>query len=293
MPVARGAGPDAVVVGSGPNGLAAAIVLAEAGQSVLVREAQPTLGGGARSAELTLPGFVHDVCSAVHPLALGSPLFRRLPLTRFGLEWIQPPYALAHPFDDGTAAILERSLAATARRLGADGPAYVTLLSPFVDEWQALASGILGPLRPPRHPIIMARFGLLGIRSARGLAEAAFQTERARALFAGLAAHSFLPLEEPPSAAFALVLAILAHVVGWPIPRGGAQEISGALAGYLRALGGTLETCAEVRSLDDLPPHHTTLLDVTPRQVLRIAGDRLPPLYRWQLGRYRYGPGVF
>jgi len=286
-------GRDAIVVGSGPNGLSAAIVLAEAGRSVLVREAQPTLGGGARSAKLTLPGFVHDVCSAVYPLALGSPFLGQLPLARFGLEWIQPPYALAHPFDDGTAAIVERSLGATARRLGVDGPAYERLLGRFVRDWPALAPELLGPLRPPRHPLLMARFGLVGIRSARGLAEAAFRGERARALFAGVAAHSFLPLEQPPSAAYGLVLAILAHAVGWPIPRGGAQAIPDALVGYLRALGGALETRAPVTCLDDLPPHRAVLLDVTPRQILRIAGDRLPALYRWQLGRYRYGPGVF
>jgi phytoene dehydrogenase-like protein len=282
-----------VVVGSGPNGLAAAITLAREGRAVLVLEAADDAGGGTRSAELTLPGFVHDVCSAVHPLALGSPFFRTIPWASLGLEWIHPPLALAHPLDDGTAPTLQRSLDATASGLGGDGPAYRRLISPLVNEWDRLADSLLGPLRIPRHPFQMARFGLLGLRSARGLADARFHGEPARALFAGVAAHSILPLEKPVTAAAGLMLSALAHIVGWPIPRGGAGRIAACLVDYLRTLGGELVTGARVDSLDALPPARATLLDVTPRQLLRMAGHRLSSPYRRALARYRYGPGVF
>ncbi len=284
---------DAVVVGSGPNGLAAAITLAQAGRSVLVLEADETIGGGARSAELTLPGFVHDVCSAIHPLGVGSSFFRALPLEAHGLEWIYPPAALAHPFDDGTAALLEGSVETTAQALGPDAAAYRKLMEPFTANWDKLADALLGPPRLPRHPILFARFGLQAMRSACGLASRRFRTEQARGLFAGIAAHSILPLEYPFSAAFGLVLGILGHAVGWPLPRGGSQKIADALASYLHSLGGEIVTGQRVNSLAELPSARTILLDVTPRQAVRIAGDRLPTGYRRRLERYRYGPGVF
>ncbi len=284
---------DAVVVGAGPNGLAAAIALARAGRSVVVLEGAATIGGGLRSQALTLPGFLHDVCSAIHPLGAGSSFFRSLPLADHGLEWIQPDIALAHPFDDGTAALLHRSLDATVAGLSEDGTAWRGLFGPIVESWERLAPDILAPLHLPRHPVALARFGVSAIRSARGLAEARFRGERARALFAGLAAHSVLPLERTATAAAGLVLGTLGHVFGWPMPRGGSQKFAEALASLLRSLGGEIVTEAQVDTLDDLPAARAVLLDVTPRQLLRIAGSRLPPRYRRVLERYRYGPGVF
>jgi phytoene dehydrogenase-like protein len=290
---------DAVVVGAGPNGLAAAITLARAGRSVVIYEAAETIGGGARTQELTLPGFRHDVCSAIHPLAAASPFFRSLPLARYGLEWIYSPAALAHPLDDG-AAVLERSLDAMEATLGKrDAAAWRRLYAPLVDHWNELARGILGPLRPGfqlTHPLIsleMARFGLSALQPARGLAERTFQGEQARALFAGMGAHAMLPLERPVSAAIALVLGTLAHLIGWPFPKGGSQALVDALAASLRALGGEIITGVEVKALRELPSARATLFDVTPHQLLRIAGHALPEGYRAQLGRYRYGPGVF
>jgi Phytoene dehydrogenase and related proteins len=233
---------DAIVVGSGPNGLAAAITLARAGCSVLVYEANATIGGGARSAELTLPGFLHDVCSAVHPLAAGSPFFKTLPLERFGLEWIEPEIPLAHPLDDGSAACLYKDVDLTAEKLGDDSRAYLRLLKPLTRNWQNLAVELLQPmLHLPRHPFAMARFGIPAICPATLLAKFYFKHEPARALFGGIAAHSFLPLEAPVSSAFALVLGIAGHAVGWPFPRGGAQQIANALANHLRELGGRIE----------------------------------------------------
>ncbi len=286
------AGYDAVVVGAGPNGLAAAITLARAGRSVIIFEAREAVGGGCRSAELTLPGFVHDVCSAIHPMALASPFFRSLPLERYGLEWIQPPAALAHPLDDGSVALLEPSIEATGATLGADAARYRRLMAPIVANWDKIAEGILGPLHIPHHPLALACFGLSAIRSARGLAECRFKEARARALFGGIAGHAMLELEQPPSAAFGLVLAALGHVVGWPISRGGSQRIADALAAYLRSLGGEIVTGVDVESLETLPQARAILCDVTPRQLLRLAGRRLSPLYQRQLRRYRYGPGV-
>jgi phytoene dehydrogenase-like protein len=285
---------DAVVVGSGPNGLAAAIRLAQEGLSVLVAEANDTIGGGARSAELTLPGFMHDTCSAVHPMAAGSPFFRQLPLAKFGLSWIEPELALAHPLDNGTAAVLDRSVRTTALGLGRDQAAYERLMGPLAANWQALAGEFLQPLlHLPRHPLLLARFGLSAVRSATALAQSWFADEPARALFAGLAAHSFLPLEQSPAAAFGLVLGTMGHAVGWPFPRGGAQHFANALAACLRALGGELATQAPIRSLDQLPLARAVLLDLTPRQVLGLAGHKLPPSYRSRLEKFRYGPGVF
>ncbi|MGE0822117.1 MAG: phytoene desaturase family protein [Candidatus Binatia bacterium] len=280
---------DAVVVGSGPNGLAGAIVLAQAGLKTVVFEAQETAGGGARSAALTLPGFVHDLCSAVHPLAVSSPFFSTLPLAKHGLEWIHPSAPLAHPFDDGTAAILERSVKTTGKGLGRDAIAYQKLIAPLLTTWEHLKPMVLGPLRWPRYPITLARFGWLALRSARRLAESRFAGESARALFAGMAAHSMLPLDRVPSAAFGLILAVTGHGVGWPLPRGGAQKITDALISYLRTLGGEVRTGVSVESLEMLPPTRIVLCDVTPRQLLQIAGHRFPLAYRQTLARYRYG----
>ena len=285
--------PDAVVVGAGPNGLAAAIVLARAGRRVTVLERSDTVGGGCRSEELTLPGFVHDTCSTVHALALASPFLSSLPLGEHGLEPVHPEVPLAHPLDDGSAVMLERSVEGTARSLGPDAGAYQRLFEPLVGSANHLMKEILGPLRPPRHPLVLARFGVSAIRSAHGLATSRFEGERARALLGGCAAHSMLSLRAPVSASFGIVLALSAHAVGWPVARGGSQRLADALASYLRSVGGEIETARPVESLDKLPDAGTVLLDVTPRQMLRLAGSRLPTLYRRRLARYRYGPGVF
>ena len=286
---------DAVVVGAGPNGLAAAIALAQAGWSVEVFEARETVGGGARSAELTLPGFVHDVCSAIYPLTVGSPFLGSLPLDRFGLRWLQPPYPLAHPFDDGTAAVLARGFDETGESFGEheDGRAWERLFQPVSRGWTALAPDLLGPLGWPRHPFRMARFGLVGMRGAAGLARGRFTGFRARGLFAGLAAHSFLPLERIPTAAFGVMLGATGHALGWPQPEGGAQRISDALAALLRELGGEIRTGRLVTSLSELPQARAYLFDLTPAQLLRLDGLRWPARYRRRLDRYRYGPGVF
>jgi phytoene dehydrogenase-like protein len=285
---------DAVVVGAGPNGLAAAITLAQARRSVLVLEAADSPGGGARSAPLTLPGFVHDICAAVHPLGVGSPFFRRLPLAAYGMEWVHSPAAVAHPFDDGTAAVLEGSTRLTAQGLGPDGRAYRALMDPLVAQWEPLYRDVLGPLvRWPRHPLLVARFGLRALLPTTWLVRRWFKGRRARALFAGMAAHATLPLRHSPSAAFGLVLGVAGHAVGWPVVRGGSGALIAALVAHLRALGGTLITGQRVDSLDELPRARAVLLDVTPRQLLRLAGPRLPAGYRRQLERFQYGLGTF
>lgn len=285
---------DAVVVGAGPNGLAAAVTLARRGADVLVLEANDTIGGGARTAELTEPGFLHDLGSAIHPMGVASPFFRTLPLARYGLEWIHPEIPLAHPLHQGHAALHYRSLEATAAALGADGAAYRRLFEPFVAQWEALMTETLRPLlHIPKHPGLLAAFGLKGIQPATLLARRTFKTAAAQALFAGHAAHSNLALEAPISSSFGLILGSLAHAVGWPLPKGGAQAIADALAGYLRALGGRIETGVRVQSLAELPPSKAVLLDVSPRQFLQMAGGILPGGYRRQLERFRYGMGVF
>jgi phytoene dehydrogenase-like protein len=285
---------DAIVVGSGPNGLAAAIRLAQAGWKVTVAESAPMPGGGVRSAELTLPGFVHDICSSVYPMGLCSPFLSTLPLQEHGLEWVFPPVALAHPFDDGTAALLHYSLDETVAGLGAaDGAAYRQVIGDLVPHWRELFADVFRTPKPPRHPFLMTKFGLRAIRSGRGLARWSFVTQKARGLFAGLAAHSMLPLEDLSTSAIALVLATAAHAAGWPFARGGSQQLTNALVSFLKSLGGQIVTGCNVDSLDQLPPARALLLDITPRQFLRIAGDRLTGSYRQKLERYRYGMGAY
>ena len=284
---------DAVIVGAGPNGLAAAITLAQAGKSVALFEAGNAVGGSARSDELTLPGFVHDLCSAVYPLAVGSPFFRSLPLAQFGLDWIHSPAALAHPFDDGTALLLERSVEKSAAGLGDGADAYINIMTPLVARWEKLAVDILAPPHWPRHPLSLARFGISAVQPAERFAEHYLKDDRVKALFGGLAAHSMLPLEQWGSAAFGLVLGATAHALGWPIARGGAQKLADALGAYLRSLGGEIFLNRRVRALPELPRARAVLCDVTPRQLLEIARAELPSGYRSKLQRYRYGMGAF
>jgi phytoene dehydrogenase-like protein len=285
---------DAIVVGSGPNGLAAAVALAQAGRSVRVIEGEDSIGGGTRTEELTLPGYLHDVCSAVHPLLIGSPFLSSLPLAEHGLDVVHPDLPLAHPLESGRAVTLHRSVAETASGLGADGRAYERLMGPLVRDWKELAGVLLGPpLRPPRHPLPAARFAALGLRSVSGLTRRRFGGDPARALLAGNAAHSMRPLTAPGTGAFALLLVMLAHAVGWPVAAGGSRAIADSMASLLRSLGGEVESGRPVTSLRELPPARAVLLDVTPRALLRIAGDRFTGRYRSALERFRYGPGVF
>ena len=285
---------DAVVVGSGPNGLAAAIELAREGCSVCVIEARDTIGGGTRSAELTEPGFIHDVCSAIHPFALASPFFSTLPLAKHGHEWILPPASVAHPMDDGTAAILEHSIERTCATLGPDARAYTRVFAPLVRTAGKLLPEVLEPIvHIPRHPLPLMRFGLKAIQSAEHFAARHFKGDHARALFAGLAAHAIMPLDRRPTAAFGLLFGILGHAGGWPMSKGGSQKIADALTSYLISLGGRTMTGTPVTSLHDLPSSRVVLLDITPKQILRLAGDQFPPSYRWELQKYQYGPGVF
>lgn len=283
---------DAVVVGSGPNGLAAAITLQQQGLAVLLLEAKDRIGGGLRSAELTLPGYVHDICSAIHPLAAGSPFFSTLPLEEHGLEYIYPAIAAAHPFDGGKAAILGGSVEETARLLGDDEAPYLELMGPLVKDWPLIAGDVLGPLHFPAYPFAMSRFGLKALTSAGFLARR-FHTKELRGLWAGMAAHSVLPLSHVPSSGIALVLMIAGHRKGWPLARGGSVSIADALAAYFVSLGGKIVMNTEVRSFEQLPSSRAVLLDLTPRQLLRMGGHRWSSLYKWQLERYRYGAGVF
>jgi phytoene dehydrogenase-like protein len=283
---------DAVVVGSGPNGLAAAILLQQNGLSVLLIEGKDTIGGGMRSAELTLPGFIHDICSAIHPLGAASPFFETLPLAAHGLEYIYPEIAAAHPFDNGNAAILKHAVDETAVFFGADEQAYKNLIRPVVNDWPFVVSDVLGPFHFPKHPLAMARFGLTALRSAASVA-GRFKTEQAKGFFAGMAAHSMQPLTNLSTSAVALVLLATGHLNGWPIPKAGSQQIANALALYFISLGGKIETNIYIKSLDQLPSAHSILFDITPKQLLQIAGHRFSNIYKWQLQRYRYGMGVF
>ena len=281
------------MIGSGPNGLAAAIVLAQAGLQVDVFEAEATPGGAVRTMELTLPGFRHDFGSAVYPLGAGSPFFSSLPLADHGLEWMYSPAPLAHPLDDGTAVVLEHNLDEAASALGADGKAWRNLLQPFVERWNEFAPEVLRPIPMiPKHPFLMARFGMTALLSAKGIASR-FQSERTRALFAGLAAHSFLALDEVLSGAFGMLMAIPAHAVGWPVPRGGAQAIPDALCSYLATFGGAVWTSRPVESLAELKDYELILCDITPRQLLKMSGERLSQSYLHELERFRYGPAAF
>jgi phytoene dehydrogenase-like protein len=283
---------DAVVVGAGPNGLMAAITMARAGCRTVVFEAATTPGGGSRSAELTEPGFVHDVCSSVHPTAVASPAFATVPLAAHGVEWCHPEIPLAHPLDDGRAGLLQRSVDATAAGLGDDARAYRDLFAPLVAKARSVSETLFSPLGIPRVPVTMARFGLCALQPVRGFTKRRFATDEARALLAGSAAHSMLSLDAPASAGYGLFLDLLAHAVGWPVAAGGSQRITDALVAELRAHGGEVVTGHRVASLDELPPARATLLDVTPRQLLAIAGDRVPRRYTRTLRRYDYGPGV-
>lgn len=283
---------DAIVVGSGPNGLAAAITMQQSGLSVLLIEAKDKIGGGLRSAEVTLPGFTHDICSAIHPMAAGSPFFKTLPLANFGLEYIEPPISAAHPFDDGTAAALFGGPQQTGIKLGADCKAYVKLIKPLVKDWAGIAPDLLGPLHFPNNPFSFARFGLNALPSALQTARK-FSTKEARGLWAGMAAHGIQPLSNWATTAIAMVLLANGHLGGWPLPKGGSYKIADALAGYFTSLGGKIEKNFEVTSLAQLPSAKAVLFDITPRQLLKIAGHEFSSIYRWQLEKYRYGMGVF
>jgi len=284
---------DAVVIGSGPNGLAAAIALAREGASVVVVEAADEIGGGMRSASLTEPGFIHDVCSAVHPMGILSPFFRQLPLEEHGLVWLRPAASVAHPMSDGPAVMLYRSLERTAERLGADAKAYTRLVDPFLDRPHDLLADVMAPLRIPAHPLQLLRFGVRAVFSANRLARLVFREAPARALFAGCAGHSTLPLTSPLTAALGLLFAVTGHVEDWPVAQGGSQAIASALASHLESLGGRIETGRRIERLEELPPARVVLFDTSPEQLSRIAGDALPRGYRRRLARYRYGPGVF
>ncbi len=285
--------PDATIIGSGPNGLASAIRLAEEGLSVTIYEKADSIGGGTRTWELTQPGFKHDVCSAIHPMAKASPFLKSLPLEDYGLTWIQPEVPVAHPLDEQPAGVLFRSLDRTAEHLGRDGRKYHKLIKPFVNSWDKLSADILAPFSlAPSHPLLMARFGLQALRSAEGLAKR-FTTPKGRALFAGLAGHGMLPFNKTATAGIPLVLGISAHRVGWPLPKGGSHAITKAMAAYFKSLGGTIKTETEIHTIDQLPESKTVFFNTTPKQILSIAGDKLSEKYANKLRQYQYGCGVF
>ncbi|MBL4675989.1 MAG: NAD(P)/FAD-dependent oxidoreductase [Mucilaginibacter sp.] len=283
---------DAIIVGSGPNGLAAAILIQQQGLKVLILEGKNAIGGGLRTKELTLPGFKHDVCSAVHPLAVASPYFKTLPLTQHGLEYVYPEIDAAHPLEHHNPGILSRSIDLTAQHLGADEKAYVKLMTSVTQNWPLIDADVLGPLHMPKHPLALAAFGLTAMKPATMLAKQ-FKTRQAKALIAGMAAHSMQPITNTATSAITLVLMAAGHLKGWPVPKGGSQSIADALAGYFVSIGGKIETDTYVKSLEQLPSSHAVLFDVTPKQLLEIAGHKFSSLYKWQLNRYRYGMGVF
>jgi phytoene dehydrogenase-like protein len=284
---------DAVIAGAGPNGLSAAITLAQAGCKTLIIEAKDTIGGGTRTAEVTLPGFRHDICSAIHPLGVESPFLRTLPLADYGLMWVKPPLAFGHPLDDGTAVWLEQSVQGTAEQLGDDAAAYKRFMGPLVNDWGKIEKAVLGPLPISTHLLALSRFGLLALQPAQTLAKLLFKGERARALIAGLGGHAIQPLEHVLTSGFAIVEGILGHLTGWPLARGGSQAIADAMGAYFQSLGGEIICGRPVKLLKELPPARVVLLDITPRQLLEMAGEELPPGYRRRLEGYRHGPGVF
>lgn len=284
---------DVIVVGSGPNGFAAAIIMQRVGLNVLLIEGKNILGGGMRSAELTLPGFTHDVCSTVHPLAADSPVFRQFNLEHFGLEYITPEYALAHPFDDGSSIIIQSSIEKTAEQFGADSNNYERIFSMLVKEWPSIRSAFLSPLHMSAPTIAKAKFAFYALSSASHFAKHQFTNGEAQSLFAGMGAHSMLPLNTPATSSMAIVLNILAHVNRWPLPKGGAQQITNALASCFKQLGGEIQTGSMITSLKELPSCKALLLDVTPKQLCAIAGEQLSSFYKWQLKKYKYGSGIF
>jgi len=283
---------DAIVVGSGPNGLAAAITMQREGLNVLLVEARSSVGGGLRTAELTLPGFRHDICSTIHGLGVMSPFFSTLPLAQHGLEYAYPEIAAAHPLDNGTAGVLKGSVSETAALLGEDGDTYRRIMAPLVHDWPLIAEDILSPLKFPGHPLAMARFGLVALRPATHLAKR-FKTREGKSLWAGIAAHSIQPLTNIATSAFGLVLAASAHICGWPASKGGSQSMANALLSYFTSLGGQFRPGFEVGSLSQLPSAKAILFDLTPRQLQRIAGEKFSSFYNQQLSGYRYGVGIF
>lgn len=284
---------DAVIVGSGPNGLSAAILLAQQGLQVKVIEAKDSIGGGTRTAELTEPGFHHDICSAVHPTGVGAPFLKTLPLYEYGLEWVHPKYPVAHPLDHGEAVIISKSLEKTVERLGSDGKHYQKLIGDFVEHWDRLSNDLFGPVRIPNNPLSMMQFGWYGMFSAKLLANSIFENIQTKAFFAGLAGHSIIPLEKVFTGSFGLVFASSIHAAGWPVAKGGSHSITKAMAAYLESLGGEIETGNEITSVDELPASKVTLFDLTPKQIADIASNQLPDGYTKKLRKFKYGPGVF